>query len=163
VTYIYIEYRCLDIALSINQLILTKYGDNLYSDLDLIRENRTLWFPKLEPPVLHPPVFFKCHNFLVRAPNHAFHISILIVLMLIQVTRTATKHANINILTWIWSIFLQTSLGVEGWLGIRWVVGFCWFEWFLLFVIMGARNKLGNTFSPLSLHLSKPTPNLYVN
>jgi hypothetical protein len=47
---------------------------------------------------------------------------------LIQVTHMATKHANINFLTWIWSIFLHTSLGVEGWLGIGWVVGFGWFE-----------------------------------
>jgi hypothetical protein len=47
---------------------------------------------------------------------------------LIQVTRTATKYANLNFLTWIWSIFLHTSLGVEGWLGIGWVVGFSWFE-----------------------------------
>jgi hypothetical protein len=47
---------------------------------------------------------------------------------LIQVTRTATKHTNVNFLTWIWSFFLRTSLGVEGWLGIGWVVGFGWFE-----------------------------------
>jgi hypothetical protein len=47
---------------------------------------------------------------------------------LIQVTHTATKHANVNFLTWIWSIFLHTSLGVEGWLWIGWVVGFGWFE-----------------------------------
>jgi hypothetical protein len=43
---------------------------------------------------------------------------------IIQVTRTTTKHANVNFLTWIWSIFLHTSLGVEGWLVTRWVVGF---------------------------------------
>jgi hypothetical protein len=47
---------------------------------------------------------------------------------LTQVTRTATKYANINFFTWIWSIFLHTSLWVEGWLGIGWVVGFGWFE-----------------------------------
>jgi hypothetical protein len=47
---------------------------------------------------------------------------------LIQVTRTAIKHANVNFLTGIWSIFLHTSLGVDEWLGIGWVVGFGWFE-----------------------------------
>jgi hypothetical protein len=47
---------------------------------------------------------------------------------LIQVSRTATKHANVNFLTWIWSSFLYTSLGDEGWLGIGWVVVFGWFE-----------------------------------
>jgi hypothetical protein len=47
---------------------------------------------------------------------------------LIQVTHTATKHANVNFRTWIRSIFLHTSLRVEGWIGIRWVVGFGWFD-----------------------------------
>ncbi len=47
---------------------------------------------------------------------------------LIQVTRTATKYANVNFLTWIWSIFLHNSFGVEGWLVIGWVVDFGWFE-----------------------------------
>jgi hypothetical protein len=74
-------YRWLDIALSLNQRILTKYSENLYSDLSLIHENLTLRFSKLETPVLQPVVFLKCHNFLIRAPNHVFHISILIVSM----------------------------------------------------------------------------------
>jgi hypothetical protein len=64
---------------------------------------------------------------------------------LIQVTRMATKYANVNFLTWIWSIFLHTSLGVEGWLGIGLVVGFNGFQCFFLFVIIDARNKLGST------------------
>jgi hypothetical protein len=64
---------------------------------------------------------------------------------LIQVTHTVTKHANVNFLTWIWSIFLHTSLGIEGCLWIGWVVAFGWFECFFLFVIIGARNKLENT------------------
>jgi hypothetical protein len=51
VTYIYI-YTRLDIALSMNQRILTKHGENLYSNLSLICENQTLRFFKLEPPVL---------------------------------------------------------------------------------------------------------------
>jgi hypothetical protein len=64
---------------------------------------------------------------------------------LTRVTHMATKHANVNFLTWVWSIFLHTSFGVEGWLGIGWVVGFGWFGWFFLFVIIGVRNKLEST------------------
>jgi hypothetical protein len=45
-------YRWLDIALSMNQRFLTKYGENLDSDLGLIHENQTLLFPKPEAPVL---------------------------------------------------------------------------------------------------------------
>jgi hypothetical protein len=45
-------YRRLDIALFMNRRILTKYDKNLYLDSGLICENRTLRFPKLEPPVL---------------------------------------------------------------------------------------------------------------
>jgi hypothetical protein len=48
-------------------------------------------------------------------------------------------------LTWIWSIFLHTSLGGEGWHGIGWVVGFGGFQCFFLLVIIGARNKLEST------------------
>jgi hypothetical protein len=40
----------------------------------------------------------------------------------------ATKQANVNLFTQIWSIFLHASLGVEGWLGVGWVVDFGWFE-----------------------------------
>jgi hypothetical protein len=36
-----------------------------------------------------------------------------------------------------------TSLGVERWLWIGWVVSFGGFECFLLFVVVGARNKFG--------------------
>jgi hypothetical protein len=67
-------YRQLDIDLSINQRILTKYGEHLYLDLGLICENRTLLFPKPEPLVLQPGAFLKRHNFLIRARNHTFHI-----------------------------------------------------------------------------------------
>jgi hypothetical protein len=74
-------YRRLDVALFMNQRILIKYGENLYSDLGLIYENWTLRFPKPEPLVLQSGAFLKCHNFLVRAPNYVFHISILIVSM----------------------------------------------------------------------------------
>jgi hypothetical protein len=64
---------------------------------------------------------------------------------LIQVTHAVTKDANINFLTSLWSIFLYTSLGIEGWLGIGWVVGFVGFECFFLFMIIGDRNKLRST------------------
>jgi hypothetical protein len=43
----------LDIDLSMNRRILTKYDENLYLDSGLICENRTLRFPKLEPLILH--------------------------------------------------------------------------------------------------------------
>jgi hypothetical protein len=29
------------------------------------------------------------------------------------VSRIATKHTNVNFLTWLWSIFLYTSLGMK--------------------------------------------------
>jgi hypothetical protein len=71
--------------------------------------------------------------------------SLVLKAKLIQVTHMTTKHTNVNFLTWIWSIFLHTSRGVEGWLGIGWVVGFGWFECFFLLLITGARNKLEST------------------
>jgi hypothetical protein len=70
----------LDITLTMNRRILTKYDKNIYLDLALIRESRTLGLLKPESLVLQSGAFSKCHNFLVRVLNHAFHISILIVL-----------------------------------------------------------------------------------
>jgi hypothetical protein len=75
---------------------------------------------------------------------------------LIQVTSTATKHANKNFLSWLRDFFPHFSLGVEGWLGIGWVVGFGWFECFLLFVVVGVKNKLGSTLLILVLTSLKP-------
>jgi hypothetical protein len=72
-------YRLVDIALHMNRRILTKYGENLDSDSGLICENRTVRFFKPEPSDLQPGAFLKWHNFLVRALNHVWHISILIV------------------------------------------------------------------------------------
>jgi hypothetical protein len=46
-------YTWLDIAVSMDTRILTKYGENLDSDSGLIHEKQTLRFPKPEPPVLH--------------------------------------------------------------------------------------------------------------
>jgi hypothetical protein len=82
---------------------------------------------------------------------------------LIQVTSTATKHENKSFLSWLGHFFPYLSLGVERWLWIGWVMSFGGFECFLLFVVVGARNKLGSTPLTLVLRLSKPTPNLYVD
>jgi hypothetical protein len=41
---------------------------------------------------------------------------------LIQVTSTATKHANKSFLSWLGNFFPHLSLGVEGWLWTGWVV-----------------------------------------
>jgi hypothetical protein len=54
--------------------------------------------------------------------------SLALTVKVIQVTHMATKHANVNLFTQIWSIFLHASLGVEGWLGVGWVVDFGWFQ-----------------------------------
>jgi hypothetical protein len=64
---------------------------------------------------------------------------------LIQVTITTTKHANKIFLSWLVGFFPYLSLGVERWLWIGWVVSFGGFECFLLFVVVGDRNKLGGT------------------
>jgi hypothetical protein len=70
---------------------------------------------------------------------------------LIHVTDTATKHANKSLLSWFGGYFPHFSLRMEGRLWILWVVGFGWFECFLFFVVVGARNKLRST--PLTLVL----------
>jgi hypothetical protein len=44
-----------------------------------------------------------------------------------------------------------SSLWAEGWLWIGWVMGFGWFECCFLFVVGGARNKLGSTLLTLIL------------
>jgi hypothetical protein len=68
---------------------------------------------------------------------------------LIQVTVTATKHAHKSFLSHLGGFFPHFSLRIEGRLWIGWVVGFGWFEWFLFFVVVGARNKYRST--PLTL------------
>jgi hypothetical protein len=82
---------------------------------------------------------------------------------LIQVISIAIKHANKSFLSQLGRFSLHFSLGVEGWLWIRWVLRFGGFDCFLLLVVGGAGNNLGALFSLLSSHLSKPTPNLYVD
>jgi hypothetical protein len=66
------------------------------------------------------------------------------------VTSTATKHANKSFLSWL-SFFPYLSLGVEGWLWTGWVVSFGRFDCFLLFVVVGGRNKLGSSLLTLVL------------
>jgi hypothetical protein len=75
---------------------------------------------------------------------------------LIQVTSTATKHANKSFLSRLGEFSLHFYLGVEGWLWIGWTMGFGWFECFLLFVVVGARNELKSTHLTLILTSLKP-------
>jgi hypothetical protein len=70
---------------------------------------------------------------------------------LIQVTSMATKHTNKSFLSWLGGLFPYLSLRVERWLWIGWVVSFGGFECFLLFVVVGARNKLVSTLLTLVL------------
>jgi hypothetical protein len=77
---------------------------------------------------------------------------------LIQVTRMATKHANKGFLSQLGDFFPHFSLRVEGRLWIGWVVSFGWFECFLFFVVVRARNKLRSTpltliFTPLKTNI----------
>jgi hypothetical protein len=74
----------------------------------------------------------------------------------IQVTSTATKRTNKSFLSQIGGLFPHFSLGVEGWLGIGWVVGFGWFECFFLFMIVWARNEFGSTLFTFILISLKP-------
>jgi hypothetical protein len=77
---------------------------------------------------------------------------------LIQVTSTATKHANKSFLSWLRGFFPHLSLGVEGWLWTRWVVSFGGFDYFLFLVVVGAQNKHGSTLHTLVLtHLKANT------
>jgi hypothetical protein len=68
---------------------------------------------------------------------------------LIQVTSTATKHANKSFLSQLGVFFPHFSLGVEGRLWVGWVVSFGGFDCFLLLVVGGAGNELGSTLLTL--------------
>jgi hypothetical protein len=70
---------------------------------------------------------------------------------LIQVTITATKHANKSFVSWFGGFFPYLFLRSERWIWIRWVVSFDGFECFLLFVLVIARNKLRSTLITLVL------------
>jgi hypothetical protein len=67
-----------------------------------------------------------------------------------------TKHANKNFLSWLGSFFHYFSLLVEGWLWVGSVVSFSGFDFCFLFVVGGARNKLGGTLLTLILTPLKP-------
>jgi hypothetical protein len=75
---------------------------------------------------------------------------------LIQVTSTAIKHANKSFISRLGGFSLHFSLRIEECLWIGWVVSFGWFEWFLLFVVVGARNELRSTLLTLILTSLKP-------
>jgi hypothetical protein len=77
---------------------------------------------------------------------------------LIQVTSIATQHEHKSFLSRLGGFSLHTSLWVEGWLWIGWVMGFCWFECFLFFMVAGARNKLRSTLLILFLTSLKHNP-----
>jgi hypothetical protein len=70
---------------------------------------------------------------------------------LIQVTSTATKHANKSFLSQLRGFFPHFPLGVEERLWIGWVVIFGGFDCFLLLVIVGTRDKLRSTLLTLVL------------
>jgi hypothetical protein len=65
------------------------------------------------------------------------------------VTSTATKHANKSFLSSLGDFFPHFSLWVEGWLWAGWVVSFGGFDYFLLLVIVGARDELRSTLHTL--------------
>jgi hypothetical protein len=75
---------------------------------------------------------------------------------LIQVTSMATKHAHKSFLPWLGGFFPCFSLWVEGWLWVGWVVSFGGFDCCFLFVVGGARNKLGSPLLTLILTPLKP-------
>jgi hypothetical protein len=72
------------------------------------------------------------------------------------VTSTVKKHANKSFLYRLGGFFSYFSLWVEGWLWIRWVMGFGWFECFLFFMVAGARNKHRSTLLTFLLTFLKP-------
>jgi hypothetical protein len=71
--------------------------------------------------------------------------SLTIEAKLVQVTGSATKHAHKNFPSRLGGFFLYISLGVEGWLWTGWVVRLGGFDCFLLFVVVGGRNKIGSS------------------
>jgi hypothetical protein len=70
---------------------------------------------------------------------------------LIQVTSMATKHVNKGFLFRLENFFPRFSLGVEGLFWTRCVVSFGVFDYFLLFVVVECRNKLGSSLLTLVL------------
>jgi hypothetical protein len=77
---------------------------------------------------------------------------------LIQVTSTATKHANKSFLSQLGGFLPCFSLWIEEWLWVRWVVSFGGFDYCFLFMVGGARNKLESTLLILIITTLKPNP-----
>jgi hypothetical protein len=75
---------------------------------------------------------------------------------LIQVTSTATKHANKSFLSRHTSFSHCFFLWVERWLWVGWVVRFGGFNCCFLFVVGGAGNEFGSTFLIFILTPLKP-------
>jgi hypothetical protein len=67
------------------------------------------------------------------------------------VTSTATKYAHKSFLSRLGGFFPYFSLWVEGWIWVGWVVSFDGFDCCFLFMVGGARNKLGSTLLTLIL------------
>jgi hypothetical protein len=68
-------------------------------------------------------------------------------------TSTATKHTNKSFLSRLGGFLPCFSLWIEGWLWIRWVMGFGWFECFLFFMVAGAMKKLSTAITWLGTHI----------
>jgi hypothetical protein len=82
---------------------------------------------------------------------------------LIQLTSTATKHANKSFISRIRAFFPHFSLYVKGWLWAGWVVSFDGFDYFLLLVIVGSRDEIRSTLHTLVLTPLKAHNHLYVD
>jgi hypothetical protein len=67
------------------------------------------------------------------------------------VINTATKYANKSFISRLVGFFSYFSLWVKGWFEVRWVVSFGGFDYCFLFMVCGARNKLGSTLLTLIL------------
>jgi hypothetical protein len=67
------------------------------------------------------------------------------------VTGTATKYAHKSFLSQLGGFFPHFSLWVERWLWIGWVMSFGEFDYFLLLVVVGARDELRSILLTLVL------------
>jgi hypothetical protein len=76
------------------------------------------------------------------------------------VTSTTTKHVNKSFLFRLGGFFSYFSLWVEGWIWVGCVLSFGGFDCCFLFVVRGARNKLGSTLLTLNLTPLKPNTQL---
>jgi hypothetical protein len=119
-----------------------------------------LWVPLLSNPVVKPQQW-STRRSMRRKINKLITIRVSSIIKVpliysletelepIQVTSTATTHAYKSFLSCLGGFFPSLSLRFERWLWIGWVVSFGGFERFLLFLVVGARNKLGSTLLTL--------------